>query len=80
MQKRVGCRLQNLKKKEKGLGGKGILTDRIIDKLQNYCGIAIRSNQNKLKVKRTIFPISIAQLDQTVGGSTIKIELTVHRL
>ena len=39
MQKRVGCRLQNLKKKEKGLGGRGISTDRIIDKLQNYCGI-----------------------------------------
>ena len=67
-------RMSNTKfKKEKGLGGKGILTDRIIDKLQNDCGIAIRSNQSNLKVKRTIFPISIAQLDQTVGASTIKI-------
>ena len=47
--KRVGCRLRNLKKKEKGLGGKGKLTDRIIDKLQNYYGIAIRSNKNNLK-------------------------------
>ena len=50
VQKRVGCRLRNLKKKEKGLGGKGKLTDRIIiDKLQNYYGIAIKSNENNLK-------------------------------
>ena len=39
--------LQNLKKKEKRLGGKGKLTDRIIDKLQNYYGIAISSNKKK---------------------------------
>ena len=49
MQKRIGCRLRNLKKKEKGLGGKSKLTDRIIDKLQNYYGIDIRSNKNNLK-------------------------------
>ena len=42
-------RLRNLNKKEKGLGGKGKLTDCIMDKLQNYCGIAIRSNKNNLK-------------------------------
>ena len=35
--------------KQKWLGGKGKLTDRIIDKLQNYCRIAIRSNKNNLK-------------------------------
>ena len=95
MQKRVGCRLQNLKKKEKGFGGKGKLTDRIIDNFQNYYGIAIRSNENNLKamqasqkllysmlhhVTRTIFIIPIAQLHQTVAASTIKIKLTVHRL
>ena len=49
VQKPVGCQLQNLKKKEKRLSGKGKLTDRIIDKLQNYYGIAIRSNKNNLK-------------------------------
>ena len=42
-------RLRNLKKKEKGLCRKGKLTDCIIDKLQNYYGIAIRSNKNNLK-------------------------------
>lgn len=44
VQKRVGGRLRKLKKTSKGLGGKGKLTDRFIDKLQNYYGIAIRSN------------------------------------
>ena len=49
MQKRARCRLRNLKEKEKELGGKGKLTDCMIDKLQNYYGIAIRSNRNNLK-------------------------------
>ena len=40
IQKRVGNRLR---KKEKGLGGKKRLTDEIIDRLQNYFGIAIRT-------------------------------------
>lgn len=44
VQKRVGSRLRNLKKANKGLGGKGKLTDNMIDKLQNYYGIALRSN------------------------------------
>ena len=49
MQKQVACRLRNLKKKEKGLGGEGKLTDRITDKLQKYYGIVIRSNKNNFK-------------------------------
>ncbi|GBM21742.1 hypothetical protein AVEN_101579-1 [Araneus ventricosus] len=44
VQKRVGSHLRKLKKNEKGLGGKGKLTD----KLQNYYGIAIRSNVGNL--------------------------------
>lgn len=44
VQKRVGGRLRKLKKNTKGIGGKGKLTDKFIDKLQNYYGIAIRSN------------------------------------
>ena len=32
----------------KGLGGKGKFTNAIIDKLQAYYGIAIRSNSNNL--------------------------------
>ena len=31
--------ITELKRKEKGLGGKGKLTDRIIEKLQNYYGV-----------------------------------------
>ncbi|GBN16718.1 hypothetical protein AVEN_49360-1 [Araneus ventricosus] len=49
VQKRVGSRLRKLKKSRKGLGAKGKLTDNFIDKLQNYYGIAIRSNLNNLE-------------------------------
>ena len=41
VQKRVGSRARNLKKRVKGLGGKGKLIERIIDRLQNCYGIAI---------------------------------------
>ncbi|GFU70635.1 CCHC-type domain-containing protein [Trichonephila clavipes] len=44
VQKRVGGRLRQLKKTTKGLGGKNKLTDKLIDRIQNYYGIAIRSN------------------------------------
>ena len=36
VQKRVGTALRKLKKENKGIGGKGKLTDSLIDKLQNY--------------------------------------------
>ncbi|GFV39787.1 uncharacterized protein TNCV_4609551 [Trichonephila clavipes] len=41
--KRVGSKLRIIKTKEKGLGGKGKLSDSFIDKIQNYYGIAIRA-------------------------------------
>ena len=44
VQKRVGTALRKLRK-EKKLGGKGKLTDKMIDRLQNYYGIAVRSNK-----------------------------------
>ena len=49
IQKRVGTRLRNLKKNVKNLGGKGKLTNKTIDLLQNYYGIAVRSNVGNLK-------------------------------
>ena len=48
VQKRVGTRLRKLKRDVKGLGGKGRLSDKIIDRLQNYYGVAVRSNKNDL--------------------------------
>jgi len=48
IQKRVGNRLCNLRKKIKGIGGKGKLTFNMIGKLQNYYGIAIRQNVGDL--------------------------------
>ena len=43
VQKRVGAALRKLKG-NKGIGGKGKLTDSLIDQLRNYCGIAIGSD------------------------------------
>ncbi|GFT24202.1 uncharacterized protein TNCV_2064371 [Trichonephila clavipes] len=48
VQKRVGTRLRKLKSKNKNLSGKGKLTDSFIDRLQNYYGIAVRSNVGNL--------------------------------
>ena len=56
VQKRVGSALRKLKKTKKGMGGRGNLTDFMIDKLQNYYGIAIRSNIGNLKgMKKGIY-------------------------
>ena len=44
VQKRVGTRLRKLRQNVKGIGGKGKLTNVIIDRLQNYYGLAIRQN------------------------------------
>ena len=62
VQKRVGCRLRNLKI-IKGLSGKGKRTNAMIDRLQNYYGIAIRQNKNDLKkmqaaVRATLFHVA----------------------
>ena len=56
VQKRLGTALRKLKKEKKGLGGKGKLTNNTIDKLQNYYGIAIRSNKGDLAgMKKAIY-------------------------
>ena len=54
-QKRVGTRLRNLKKKEKGLGGQGRLTDATINRPQNFAGVAIRQNKGNLKGMKSSF-------------------------
>ena len=49
-QNRASCRLRELEKNVKGLGGKGRLTDAKIeiDTLPNYFGLALRQNVEKL--------------------------------
>ena len=54
VQKRIGSRLRNLRSKHKeklndgkGIGGRGRLTEKVINKLQNLYGIALRHNVNK---------------------------------
>ena len=48
VQKRMGTRLRNLKKSNKGLGGKGKLTGKLIDELSRYYGLAIRRNSESI--------------------------------
>ena len=66
VQKRVGARLLSLKKRVKGLGGRGKLTQAIIDRLQNYYGIAIRQNVGELKkmqdaTRATLFHVASSE-------------------
>ena len=51
---------EKIEKRNKGIGGKGKLTDAMIDKLQNYNGIAIRSNSGDLQsaIYATLFHCS----------------------
>ena len=44
-QKRVGTQLRDLKKKEKGLGGRCYLTDTTIDRLYNYESVTSYSSK-----------------------------------
>ena len=59
VQKQVGSALRKLKKENKGLGGKGKLTDALIDRLQNYYGIAIRSNVSNLETMKKAIQASL---------------------
>ena len=67
VQKRMGTRLRDYKKRMrgrklsdgKGVGGAGRLTDKIIDKIQNFYGQGIRnSNGDKESMKESIWAIS----------------------
>ena len=57
VQKRIGTALRKYKKDMKGkkledgkgIGGKGRLTDKVVDKIQNYYGEAIRENPGNLE-------------------------------
>ena len=51
--------MRKLKKENKGIGGKGKLTDAMIDKLQNYYGIPIRSNSADLEAMKSAIYASL---------------------
>ena len=77
VQKQVCCRLQNLKKEEKVLSVKGKLTNNMIDRLQNYSDIAIRSNKNNLKemqsaTKAALFHVASNNQDSANGTINYK--------
>ena len=53
--------------RRKGLGGKGQLTKKMIDKIQNYYGIAIRSNHNNLRAAQNAvlaIPLHLSSTDE----------------
>ncbi|XP_074103345.1 uncharacterized protein LOC141530232 [Cotesia typhae] len=49
VQKRMGSRLHTLKSNKKGLGGRGKLTGKVIDKLTVYYGLAIRRHCDSIE-------------------------------
>lgn len=49
VQKRMGTRLRTLKTKQKGLGGRGKLTGKVIDKLTVYYGLSIRRHCDSIQ-------------------------------
>ena len=51
--RRHGTTLRELKKDKKGMGWRGRLTNNMIDKLQNYYCIALRSNSDNLSGMKT---------------------------
>ncbi|EFN83709.1 hypothetical protein EAI_03180, partial [Harpegnathos saltator] len=56
VQKRMGSRLREYKKKNPGIGGKNKLTAKLIDKLSVYYGLAIRRHCNsKDNTKKAIW-------------------------
>ncbi|KYN11794.1 hypothetical protein ALC57_16049 [Trachymyrmex cornetzi] len=56
IQKRMGTRLRECKKKNPGIGGKNKLTAKFVDKLSIYYGLAIRRNSNsKDDMKKAIW-------------------------
>lgn len=56
VQKRMGSRLRECKKKNPGIGGKNKLTAKLIDKLSVYYGLAIRRHSDsKDDMKKAIW-------------------------
>ncbi|GFU69853.1 uncharacterized protein TNCV_112721 [Trichonephila clavipes] len=88
IQKRIGSRLRKLKLKQKGLAGRGKLTDSFMGKLQNYYGSAIRSNVNNIEKMQKLKQFFIAvptktnrcmanvQLDPTASANFNELHLT----
>ena len=63
VQRRIGRALREFKRKMKGkklednrpVGGRGRLTDVLIDRIQNYYGQAIRNNMNNIERMKKVF-------------------------
>ena len=86
MQKRLGTRLRTLRTTLKSkilsdgkkISGRGRLTDKVINTMQNYYGMAIRQNSNDLFAMRksviaTLCTIQILMMWRLVIGTAQKI-------
>jgi hypothetical protein len=71
VQKTIGARVRRLVKEKRGtklhdsrpVGGKGRLTQSETDKLQNYCGLALKRSVNNLEVmKRAVWAVFLREL------------------
>ena len=81
VQKRVGTRLRNLRKemkgklftdekdcKRKGLGGTGRLSDRNINMIQNYYGMAIRQNSDSVYTMKKAIGAILYHCSNSIDG------------
>ncbi|GFT17760.1 CCHC-type domain-containing protein [Trichonephila clavipes] len=80
VQKRVGGRLRQLKKTTKGLGGKNKLTDKLINRIQNYYGIAIRSNVDSIKGTLTWLETFTSEKTVSKDTSVTEIEIKLKKI
>ena len=64
VQKRMGTRLRNIRKKEK-LSGKGKLTEALLKKLATYYGLAIRRNINSVEDMKKAIMATFHHLQST---------------
>ena len=76
VQKKCGNRLRNLRKKLKGtknsLSGRGKLTDKTINSMQNFYELAIRQNLNNLySMKKAVLAI-VWHCCETVKGDEVR--------
>ena len=85
VQKRLGTRLRDLRKSYKNtstpLSGKGKLTDKVINNLQNFYCIAIRDNQGKLyQMKKAVGAIlyHCTDYEDDEKGINIAQEMQIH--
>ena len=60
--------LRNLKKKERGIAGRGLFTDATTDRLQNYADVAVCQNVGDLQNMESSFLASLFHVPSNKGN------------